>query len=256
MPDTTLKPAKPFMARKRLTVEMIPNPKDSVLAVSIPSSGEVVHAVAATLADPHPDLVIDAGVNPATCPSTLQLLYLCERYGAAAKTTFDSQAKADVMAVFQGMRDSVTASIAVKIKSILANPACPCWRFANGHAAYFGPVAYRETGEDGVECLRQGPASVFLEPTEAQASWTQETIAAVWGRWTEDEQAVYVECRLEGLRIAREWFVASYESRPGEESENMVSNVEIRLMVAQYAANAVDRYRAWRGTVAGGELDV
>jgi len=231
MPDTTLKTAKPFMAPRRPRVAPL-------AAVPVPAMDTTV---AASLAKLHPQLVVETGEGGAACASTIQMLYLAERYAAVAKTTVDSQEKADVMAVFQAMRDSVTASIAVK--GVVTSLACPCWRFSNGHAAYFGPVAYRDEGSDR---LRMGPQSIFLPPTEAQASWTQETIAAVWGRWSEDEQQVYVECRLEGLRVAREWFAATY---PGQDIEGDMSNVELRLMVAQYAANAVDRYRAWRGAV-------
>lgn len=160
-----------------------------------------------------------------------ELLRLLE----AAELDGDQAAGAALKAVMPALRGAALDHP----PRIRADPAVPCWRFLAGSAAYFGPVPV----EDG-ERLVLGPASLALLEDAPCAAWEQANIEAVWPRWDKHEQGLYVEVRAAGLAVASAWAVVH-----GVEPAAFCGGLEVRLMAARFAANAVDRLRGWRYAV-------
>lgn len=159
--------------------------------------------------------------------TTTMLAYLAERD--------DLQG---IEVVFAATRDSERGTV-----SHLKGGLLPCWRFAAGHGVYLGPVPYQQISrpDDG---LVLGPGSIALADGAQCSAWQQEDVAGAWERWDAEERQVYTDVRAASLAVCREWFTAS-----GHDADECCGSLEIRLMCARYASNAVERFRQWRKEV-------
>ncbi len=121
-----------------------------------------------------------------------------------------------------------------------------CWRFAAGHGVYLGPVPYQQIShpDDG---LVLGPGSIALADGAQCSVWQQGDVAGAWEGWDTEERQVYTDVRAASLWVCREWFTAN-----GHDADECCGSLEIRLMCARYASNAVERFRQWREDVLGG----
>lgn len=164
--------------------------------------------------------------SPQASAAVLQLAYLAQE-----------SRKDELVGIFQLLNDS---TVVINHHRVLTCADFPCWRWWVGRIGYFGPVPFHPDDSP----LVLGPGSMSLPEGESQASWTQEKIGEVWRRWSTKEQAIYVEVRLAGLEVAKQWCSVN-----GYDVDSFCSDFEIRLTCARFAAWAVSRYRGWRGEV-------
>lgn len=186
--------------------------------------------------------VSDTLHNQPTAVSATQLAYLAQLV-SEGEIRWDRAAAGQIQEIFQGTKDSEN-NFAVSLR-----PAAPCWRFADGYAAYFGPVpTYAPIHGEGYAL---GPASVAIDPEAPCATWGQPEIAGDWERWSPEEQQLYTDVRAESLRVVGEWYEREKETLGGTR-DSLLESIDIRLACARYAAVAVHRFREWRYNVLNG----
>lgn len=212
--------ARPFVSRR---------PPQSSPPPELEAAGGPIHS--ASPAD-------DTEYCRLTSDTTAMLVYLAQQ-----------EMREEIERVFRRTKDSGGASVSMISIEVGADDfddrLAACWRFAAGHGAYFGPVPYWQISrpDDG---LVLGPGSITLADGAPCSAYRQDDVAGAWEAWDAEERQVYTDVRAASLAVCREWFAAN-----GHDADECCGNLEIRLMCARYACNAVERFRQWRREVLG-----